>query len=176
VWAIWYVVAFFQAGHVLAWIAWQRLFTVMARILIVWLYNNTGKSVLAAILFHAMINISVSVFPKNGSLYDPAITGAITAVMAVIVTFFWGSKTLARYRYVRCEAIYGKTREANRAGEYAGKTLQQAAEGQADPGIAVALADHAHERQPPQPLVFLAGDEPVDGLLDAPISTAESEP
>jgi uncharacterized protein len=96
VWAIWHVVAFIQADRVLAWIAWQCLFTVVARILIVWLYNNTGKSVLAAILFHAMINVSVSVFPNNGSLYDPAIAGAITVITAVIVTFFWGAKTLAR--------------------------------------------------------------------------------
>lgn len=87
------------------------LVTVVARILIVWLYNNTGKSVLAAILFHAMINVSVSVFPKNGSLYDPALAGALTAITAVIVTFFWGAKTLARYRYGRCEAMDGKTRD-----------------------------------------------------------------
>ena len=101
VWAIWHVVPYLQADHNLAWIVWQCVFTVVARLLIVWLSNNTGKSVLAAILFHDMIDVSVAVFPIHGSLYDPAITAAITAVIAVIVTFFWGPKTLARFRYVR---------------------------------------------------------------------------
>jgi CAAX protease family protein len=99
VWAIWHVVPDIQAHHTPTWIAWQGLFTVVSRILIVWLYNNTGKSVFAAILFHDMSNVSYALFPNNGSHYDPAITGALTAITAVIVTFFWGSKTLARYRY-----------------------------------------------------------------------------
>ena len=98
-WSIWHVIPFLQADHDLAWIAWQCLFTVVARLL-----HNTGKSVLAAILFHDMIDVSISVFPINGSLYDPAITAVITAVMAVIVTFFWGPETLARFRYVRSDS------------------------------------------------------------------------
>jgi membrane protease YdiL (CAAX protease family) len=99
VWAIWHVVPLFQAHRTPIWIAWQCLFTVASRLLIVWLYNNTGKSVFAAILFHDMSNVSYSLFPNNGSGYDPAITGALTAITAVIVTFLWGPKTLARYRY-----------------------------------------------------------------------------
>jgi len=99
VWAIWHVVPDIQAHHTATWIAWQSLFTVATRVLIVWLSNNTGKSVFAAILFHDMSNVSYALFPNNGSGYDPAITGALTAITAVIVTFSWGSKTLARYRY-----------------------------------------------------------------------------
>ncbi|HLY31291.1 MAG TPA: type II CAAX endopeptidase family protein [Ktedonobacterales bacterium] len=99
VWAIWHVVPDMQAHHTLTWIAWQFFFTVMARVLIVWLYNNTGKSALSAILFHTMINVSYALFPNNGSQYDPTIVGTLTATAVVIVTFFWGSKTLARYRY-----------------------------------------------------------------------------
>jgi hypothetical protein len=81
----------------------------MLRILIVWLYNNTGKSVLAAILFHDMVNVSEFSFPNEGSYYDPFITGAILVVIVVIVTFFWGSKTLARYRYVRVPQSDGQS-------------------------------------------------------------------
>jgi uncharacterized protein len=68
------------------------------RILIVWLYNNTGKSVFAAILFHAMANVGKTVFPGGVSYYDPVIGYSIIAIMAVIVTVLWGPKTLARYR------------------------------------------------------------------------------
>lgn len=99
VWAIWHVVPYIQTHHGLVWVVWQCFATVALRILIVWLYNNTGKSVIAAILFHTMINVSDTLFPNNGSHYNPVITGVIVAVVACIVTFLWGSKTLARYRY-----------------------------------------------------------------------------
>jgi len=46
VWGILHVVPDLQANHGLAWIAWQHgVYTVALRIVIVWLYNNTGKSV-----------------------------------------------------------------------------------------------------------------------------------
>ena len=107
VWAIWHVIPELQANTP-AWVAGQLFSTIGWRILIVWLYNNTGKSVLAAILFHDMVNVSEFSFPNYGSHYDPVITGAITAITVVIVTFLWGSKTLARYRYaVRDTSPYG---------------------------------------------------------------------
>ena len=100
VWGMFHVVPDIQANHGLWWIAWQHgVYAVALRILIVWLYNNTGKSVFAAILVHDTDNVSWSLFPNYGSHYDPAVMGAITAIAAVIVTFLWGSRTLARYRY-----------------------------------------------------------------------------
>jgi uncharacterized protein len=41
-WAIWHLVPYAQAHRSATWIAWQCVNTVAARILIVWLYNNTG--------------------------------------------------------------------------------------------------------------------------------------
>jgi len=84
----------------LAFIAWWSLGTVAARVIIVWLYNNTGKSVFVAALFHTMINLTWQVFPINGSYYDPRVTGIITAIVAVVVVIVWGPRTLARYSYV----------------------------------------------------------------------------
>jgi len=43
VWPLWHVVPFLQMNRAPAWIAWQCLYMVVARILYVWLYNNTGK-------------------------------------------------------------------------------------------------------------------------------------
>jgi hypothetical protein len=71
---------------------------VASRVLIVWIYNNTGKSVFAAILYHDINNVSSFLFPNYGSHYDPRITGLITALAAAIVTVVWGPRTLARYR------------------------------------------------------------------------------
>jgi membrane protease YdiL (CAAX protease family) len=100
VWGIFHIVPDIQAHHGLAWIAWQHgVYAVALRVLIVWLYNNTRKSVFTAILVHDTDNVSWSLFPNYGSHYDPAVTGAIAVIAAAIVTFLWGSRTLARYRY-----------------------------------------------------------------------------
>jgi membrane protease YdiL (CAAX protease family) len=100
-WAAWHIIPVLQAGRSPAWIAWQCLFWVTSRVLFVWLYNNTGKSVFAAAVYHAMLNVTWQLFPINGSFYDPRITGLIVAVVAVIVTFLWGPQTLAQYRYAQ---------------------------------------------------------------------------
>lgn len=78
-WGSWHVVPLVQAHRSLTWIAWWFLFTVAGRVLIVWLYNNTGKSVFAAILYHDISNVSVYLFPVYGSHFDLRITGAIVA-------------------------------------------------------------------------------------------------
>lgn len=98
VWAVWHGIPWSYI-HNLTWVAGQMIFTVAVRVLIVWLYNNTGKSVFAAVLFHDMVNVSNGLFPNNGSHYDPVITGTLTAITAVLVIFLWGRETLARYRY-----------------------------------------------------------------------------
>ena len=46
-----------------------------------------------------MMNVSEFLFPNYGSHYDPVITGVITAILAAVVTFLWGPRTLARFRY-----------------------------------------------------------------------------
>lgn len=100
VWGLLHVIPDIQNGHGVAWIASQRaVYSVALRVLIMWIYNNTGGSVFAAILFHDTDNASVSLFPNGGSHYDPAVTGVIAAMAAAFVTFLWGAKTLARYRY-----------------------------------------------------------------------------
>ncbi|MBC6430634.1 CPBP family intramembrane metalloprotease [Nostoc sp. HG1] len=103
VWAILHYPSIIQQGHDLIWIAWATLGLVGMRILIVWLYNNTGKSVFVCILFHSMANIDRIFFPKNQNhnpLVDyPDIHYSIIAIAAIIVVFLWESKTLARYRY-----------------------------------------------------------------------------
>jgi hypothetical protein len=95
VWATWHIAPLVQAHRPPTWIAWWCLFTVASRVLIVWLYNNTGKSVFAAALYHAVSNVSTILFH---SYYDPRITGLIVAFAATIVIVVWGPRTLAQYR------------------------------------------------------------------------------
>ena len=97
--AIWHCVPLIQMGRTPTWIAWWALSSVSIRILTVWLYNNTGRSLFAAIVFHAMNNFSFALFPDYGSHWNPAVGGVIITIAAVIVTFLWGSRTLAQHRY-----------------------------------------------------------------------------
>jgi membrane protease YdiL (CAAX protease family) len=98
VWAAWHLVLLVQAQRSPEYIAWQSLVYVPERVLFVWLYNITGKSVFATAGFHAMLNVSWQLFPINGSFYDPRIMGLIVTFAAIIVSVVWGPQTLARYR------------------------------------------------------------------------------
>ncbi len=93
VWAVWHYVPLIQVRRSTTWIAWWSLYTVALRVLIVWLYNNTGRSVFAAILFHAFSNVSSVTY---SCYYNPRITGLIVAFVATIVVLVWGPQTLVR--------------------------------------------------------------------------------
>jgi membrane protease YdiL (CAAX protease family) len=93
---IWHLVPLFQMHRSPAWIAWWCLYAMGARILIVWLYNNTGKSVFGVTLFHATLNLSYVLFPVYGSHFDMRLGGLVTAFAAAMVIVFWGPGTLTR--------------------------------------------------------------------------------
>ncbi len=106
-WAIWHYPSMIQVGQTPALMAWGTLGTVGFRILYVWLYNNTEKSVFGVILFHAIANTGRSVFPGGRSYYelaDGAAGYSIVTITAVIVAFLWGSETLARYKFGKAVA------------------------------------------------------------------------
>jgi membrane protease YdiL (CAAX protease family) len=96
IWALWHVVAMVEAGQSPAWIAWGCLDMVATRVLMVWLYNNTGKSVFAVALYHAIANLSVkSMFP-GGSYPAERTIALILAGGAAAVTIISGPRALAR--------------------------------------------------------------------------------
>ena len=94
VWAVWHFIPLMQAHRSPEWIAWWSLGTLASRVLMVWLYNNTGRSVFGMAVFHAMINICWLLAPVY---YDPRIAGLIITCAAAIVVVIWGSRTLARF-------------------------------------------------------------------------------
>ena len=56
---------FVETGHDADWVVWQTIATAGLRVIIVWLYVGVGGSVLAAIVFHAMTNVSDFMFPST---------------------------------------------------------------------------------------------------------------
>jgi membrane protease YdiL (CAAX protease family) len=108
VWAIWHIVPLVQVHRSPAWIAWWCLGTVAARVLIVWLYNNTGKSVFAAAVFHTTMNVTWQLFPIRGSYWDPRVNGVIMAIAAVVVVGVWGRELrldTEKTDWVDCDTI-----------------------------------------------------------------------
>ena len=95
-WAAFHIVALVQAQRSAVWIAWWCLNAVATRVVMVWLYNNTGKSVFAAALFHTTINVTWMLFPVRGSYFDPRVVGLIMTFVATIVTV--GSAHIGRSR------------------------------------------------------------------------------
>lgn len=94
VWAIWHWVPLIQIHRPMEWIAWWTLWSVSARVIMVWLYNKTGKSVFGAALYHSVSNVCWQTFPIHGSFWDPRVTGLITTFVAVVVSAIWRSRLL----------------------------------------------------------------------------------
>jgi len=94
IWAVYHYIGLGQAHRSVEWIVWWSLGTVAMRVIIIWLYNNTGKSVFAAALFHMMINVTWQLFPINGSFYDPRITSIILTLVTVTIIIVCNPQTL----------------------------------------------------------------------------------
>jgi hypothetical protein len=90
----WHLVPLLLVHRPWAWIAWWCLYALAARLLTVWIYNNTGRSVFTASLFHASLNLTYMLFPVYGSHFDMRIGGLVMAGVAVLVVVVWGSKSL----------------------------------------------------------------------------------
>lgn len=100
--AIWHYPSMIELGQTLPLMVWGTFFTIGIRILIVWLYNNTGKSVFVAILLHAIGNTARSIFPGGRPAFElgNAVVGySLVVIAAIVVIFLWGPQTLSQYRF-----------------------------------------------------------------------------
>ena len=103
VWAVWHAIPYYQAGQPLSWIVWQCALTVGYRVVITWLYNNSGRSVLVAILAHASINVSTFGSPVAASTYDPFFVSVVLFPVVTVIVPLWGRRTLSEFRFQRTE-------------------------------------------------------------------------
>jgi len=109
IWALWHLPLFFMKGQwqhdVLKFGTmdfWTFIFSpIILSILFTWIYNNTNRSTLSAILFHFMINFSGNLIPstEQGRLYALI----LTAVLSVIVIVIFGPETLTRQNRKKCK-------------------------------------------------------------------------
>jgi hypothetical protein len=88
-----------QLGMSPIWIAWGFVDGVATRIIMVWLYNNTGRSVFAVAAFHALLNLSGhTLFPGVVPYDAQQIRSLFMVIIATVVTVRRGARTLTRLR------------------------------------------------------------------------------
>ena len=107
VWAGYHIPGFLISGYYsFDWIAWHAVYTVASRVLFVWIYNNSGRSLFSMALCHWTFGLFWSLWPQDNlqkavPFYKPQITAAAALVSVVIVAYAWGPSTLARWRFAR---------------------------------------------------------------------------
>ena len=101
-WALWHLPLYFIAGtfqYSLGFgsgLFWLMMVSMLPQsVLFTWIYNNTQRSILSAILFHFVINFS-------GEFFSPAPTArayqtAMLVLAAILVVIIWRPKTLTNY-------------------------------------------------------------------------------
>jgi len=106
--AAYHIPSFIISGYYSAeWIFWHALYIIAGRVLFSWVYNNSGKSLFSMALMHSTFGLFWILFPATGNLqkatpyYDPRLAAFIAIAYVAIVTFLWGSKTLAQFRFAR---------------------------------------------------------------------------
>jgi hypothetical protein len=112
-WASIHIPYFASSGASPEWIISQFIYVATTRILFVWVYNNTGRSLFAVAAMHTLFNQVWMAFRPSGGLvgmsvpsfYNPSNLAITTIVLATLVTFLWGSKTLSQYRFARSRQL-----------------------------------------------------------------------
>ena len=101
IWALWHLPFFVFVMPDPFVLTLQILTLVATRILIGWIFINTRKSVVAAILFHTVDNSALVTFPEIMAVkpWGPAILCGLVVVAAIVVTLLWGWRSLAQYRF-----------------------------------------------------------------------------
>ena len=101
IWAVWHVpfFVFMMPDRVI--LLAQLLTLVGTRVLLAWIFNNTGKSVFAAILFHAADNAALVTMPEIQAIspWGAVVHSGFVLIAAGVVTLLWGPRTLARFRF-----------------------------------------------------------------------------
>ncbi len=103
IWGLWHIPMYILAGQEPQWIIWQVISLITIRILIVFIFNNTGKSVLGTILFHAAYNLCTLSFTSFYTSTGHLVTSLLIIITTIAVILLWDSKTLTQFRFCRRE-------------------------------------------------------------------------
>jgi membrane protease YdiL (CAAX protease family) len=97
-WGAWHTPLFFIEGTIQAQTPiWGFMILIICgTILFTWLYNNTGGSILAVMLFHTMNNLSFFIFPTLETTTGGLYLLILNVLSTITILIIWGPKTLVR--------------------------------------------------------------------------------
>jgi hypothetical protein len=99
IWFTWHTPFYFVvAGNNLLWAVGMLVMMTGFRILLSWIYNNTGKSIFTAIVFHTVYNLSLTMNPGYTIPLGPVIFAVLVTIIVVIITRVWDPQTLTHLR------------------------------------------------------------------------------
>jgi len=105
IWGFWHLPLFFMKGTSQAAMGFGPAFwlfildAVLLSILFSWVYNNTQRSTLSALLLHWAYNFSMTLIMQMGGtmpLQAAFLKTGVTLVVTIIVVAVWGSQTMTR--------------------------------------------------------------------------------
>ena len=111
VWVGYHVPGFVISGYYTwSWILWHCIYTIAARVLFVWIYNNSGRSLFSMALCHWTFGLFWSFWPQDNlqkavPFYRPQITATAAVLYVLVVVYLWGPRTLARGRIGRARSV-----------------------------------------------------------------------
>lgn len=106
-WAGYHIPGFVISGYYSAgWIAWHAVYTAVTRVLFVWIYNNSGRSLFSMALCHWTFGLFWILWPQDNlqkavPFYQPRIAAVAAVLYVLVVVYAWGPTTLARWRFGR---------------------------------------------------------------------------
>lgn len=101
IWAAWHLPLYMLARPDPVWIGGQFVGIIFLRVLIAWIYTNTGKSVFAAILFHAVYNVCTIMIPSFYTSVGHITTNFIIVMVAILVTILLDAQTMSQYKHAK---------------------------------------------------------------------------
>jgi len=94
-WGPWHLQQWFAGARDVPFFAfWYGL--CLESILLTWLYNNTGRSLLPVILFHTLLNAQV--FPTWNTKVSAISFVLVWTAVPILVVIGWGQQRLIRHR------------------------------------------------------------------------------
>jgi len=99
IWGLWHLPLFFMPGQDIyrSMPIWGFVLgTIFLSILFTWIYNNTGRSILAVMLFHATGNLAHFIFPAVMTTWGGLYSLVLNVVVAIVIVALWGPRRLRR--------------------------------------------------------------------------------
>jgi membrane protease YdiL (CAAX protease family) len=99
IWGLWHLPLFYMPRQEIYYnipIWGFILGTIFFSIIFTWIYNNTGRSILAVLLLHTTGNLSHFIFPTNSTRLGGLYSLILNIIVVVIILSIWGPKRMVR--------------------------------------------------------------------------------